>query len=187
MLHSPISGADDGAKMSTERRTLGRAPRRHCLACFASTPVRAQSNEDLEALSKQVEQLYHAGNYKEATAVANRALGLAEQLHGPDHPNVADALSDLALLYKAQSLYDLALPLWTRSLTIRENVLGVDHPDVATSLDDLARLYRSRAKFDPAEPLYQRALAIREKALGPDHLDVGNHPQQLSGDLQRPK
>jgi tetratricopeptide (TPR) repeat protein len=89
------------------------------LACgFASTPIHAQSTEDLKALSKQVEQLYQEGKYKEATALANRALALAEQLHGADHPNVGDTLSDLALLYNAQSLYDLVEPLWPRSLAI---------------------------------------------------------------------
>ena len=50
---------------------------------------------------------------------------------GPDHPNVATSLNNLAELYRNQGKYAEAEPLYKRSLAIREKALGPDHPDVA--------------------------------------------------------
>ena len=92
---------------------------------------------------------------------------------GPDHPNVAPSLNNLAALYRAQGRYADAEPLYKRSLAIREKELGPDHPDVAQTLNNLAELYRAQGRYADAGPLYKRSLAIWEKALGPDHPDVG--------------
>jgi tetratricopeptide (TPR) repeat protein len=88
---------------------------------------------------------------------------------GPDHPDVATSLNNLAALYRAQGHYEEAAPLYQRALAIRERVLGPDHPDVATSLNNLAFLYQAQGRYAEAEPLYQRALAICEEVLGPAH------------------
>ncbi len=80
---------------------------------------------------------------------------------GPEHPDVAYSLNNLAELYRAQGAYAEGEPLYQRALVIRENVLGPEHPDVATSLNNLAELYRAKGAYAEAEPLYQRALAIR--------------------------
>ena len=101
-----------------------------------------------------------------------RALAIEEKALGPDHPDVAVALNNLADLYQAQGRYADAEPLYKRALAIREKTLGPDHPDVAISLNNLAELYRAQGRYADAEPLYKRALAIREKTLGPDHPDV---------------
>ncbi len=85
---------------------------------------------------------------------------------------MAQALNNLALLYKQQGRYAEAEPLHKRSLAIREKALGPDHPDVAGSLNNLAALYDDQGRYAEAEPLLKRALAIYEKALGPDHPDV---------------
>jgi CHAT domain-containing protein/tetratricopeptide (TPR) repeat protein len=93
-------------------------------------------------------------------------------LLGPEHPDVATSLHNLAEVYKATGAYALAEPLMQRALVIREKVLGPEHPDVATSLHNLAELYKATGAYAQAEPLYKRALAIYEKALGPEHPDV---------------
>ena len=82
---------------------------------------------------------------------------------GPDHPDVATSLNNLAVLYDDQGRYADAEPLYKRSLAIREKALGPDHPDVATSLNNLAELYDDQGRYADAEPLYKRSLAIYEK------------------------
>ena len=72
-----------------------------------------------DSLNDEVKRLYDAGKYDRAIVVAKEALEVAENV-GPDHPNVAPSLNDLALLYKAQGLYAKAEPLCKRSLAIRE-------------------------------------------------------------------
>jgi tetratricopeptide (TPR) repeat protein len=123
-------------------------------------------------LNKQGNALLEAGHYTEAQASLERSLAIREKALGPDHPNVAQSLHNLALLYYAQGAYDKAEPLYQRSLAIQEKAFGPDHPDVAASLHNLALLYYAQGAYDKAEPLYQRSLAILEKALGPDHPDV---------------
>jgi CHAT domain-containing protein/endonuclease YncB( thermonuclease family) len=123
-------------------------------------------------LSQQVIQLYQAGRYAEAVPLAQKVLAIREKALGPEHPDVAQALNNLAMLYQAQGDYGRAAPLYQRSLAIREKALGPEHPQVALSLNNLASLYQDQGDYGRAAPLYQRSLAIREKALGPEHRDV---------------
>jgi tetratricopeptide (TPR) repeat protein len=109
------------------------------------------------------------GRLEDAEVHLSRTLGIREKALGPDHPDVATALNNLAELYHSQGRYAEAEPLLQRSLGIREKALGPDHPDVAGSLNNLAGLYDAQGRYAEAEPLLQRSLGIREKALGPDH------------------
>ena len=68
-----------------------------------------------------------------------------EALYGPNHPNLADSLSNLAILYNQNGAYDKAQPLYERALHIYEAVHGPDHPDVAHTLTDLAVLHLEQA------------------------------------------
>ena len=116
--------------------------------------------------------LTRRARFSEAEPPYQRALAIREKVLGPDHPDVAQSLNNLAALYHEQGKHATAEPLYQRALAIREKALGPEHPDVATCLNNLAELYRARGKNAQAEPLYQRALAIHEKVLGPDHPEV---------------
>ena len=116
--------------------------------------------------------LYELGQYAEAEPLYQRALKIDEKALGPQHPDVARSLNNLALLYYAQGKYGEAEPLYQRGQKIYEKVLGPEHPDLAGSLNNLANLYYAQRKYGEAEPLYQQALKIKEKALGPEHPSV---------------
>jgi tetratricopeptide (TPR) repeat protein len=122
-----------------------------------------------ETIDEKVVRLFDEGEYVKAEGLAEQSLAQAIAKHGPDHPDTAPSLNNLAELYNIQGKYDLAEPLYKRALAIDEKALGPDHPSTATSLHNLAKLYYTQGKYDLAEPLYKRALAILEKALGPDH------------------
>ncbi|MFV2128418.1 tetratricopeptide repeat protein, partial [Micromonospora sp. LOL_013] len=68
----------------------------------------------------------------------NLLLTEAEAALGPDHPEVAERLSDLATAYRDQGRTSEAIPLLQRAMTISEAALGPDHPEVAERLSDLA-------------------------------------------------
>ena len=106
-----------------------------------------------ETLDEQVVRLYGEGKYAEAEPLAKQSLDQSIKKNGPDHPETATSLNNLAALYKAQGKYDLAEPLYKRALAINEKVLGPDHPETATSLNNLAELYKTQGKYDLAEPL----------------------------------
>jgi tetratricopeptide (TPR) repeat protein len=123
---------------------------------------------------------HQRGQYAEAEPLYQRSLAIREKALGPDHPDVATSLNNLALNYRRQGKNAEAAPLYQRSLAIREKALGPHHPDVALSLKNLAALYHSQGKYAEAEPLLQSSLAISEKALGPDHPDVAGSLNNLA-------
>ena len=100
------------------------------------------------------------------------ASKIKESKLGPDHPDVATSLNNLAILYRDMGQYAKAEPLYRRSLKIYESKLGPDHPDVAMGLNNLANLYRDMGQYAKAEPLHQCTLKIYESQLGPDHPDL---------------
>jgi tetratricopeptide (TPR) repeat protein len=104
-----------------------------------------------------------------------------------DHPDVAIALDNLALLCQAQGRYADAEPLHKRSLAILEKAFGADHPNVAKALNNLAALYDDQGRYADAEPLYRRSLAVQEKVLAPDHPDVADSAEQPGGALSSPR
>ena len=77
-----------------------------------------------EVLTSEAMKLYNSGDYAQGVEVAKRALKVAQQNDGPDHPNVALGLSNLAELYEAQKEYAKAEPLYKRSLEILEKRLA---------------------------------------------------------------
>ncbi len=114
-----------------------------------------------EILNKEAMDLFRAGKYDRAELLAQKALEVAEQNVGPDHPDMATSLNNLALLYDTQGDYAKAEPLYKRALAIWEKALGPDHPNVATSLENLAALYRATKRLSEAEELEKRAAKIR--------------------------
>ena len=60
---------------------------------------------------------------------------------GEEHPDTAESLNDLALLYDQMEDYAKAEPLFQQALQIDRKVLGEEHPETATGLNNLAGLY----------------------------------------------
>jgi tetratricopeptide (TPR) repeat protein len=108
---------------------------------------------DWQILNQQVTELYRTGKYESAVLEAKRALEVAENSAGLDHPDVATSLNTLANLHSVQGQYAKAEPLCKRSLAIREKALGPNHPDVAQSLNNLVALYRATDRIKEAEQL----------------------------------
>jgi tetratricopeptide (TPR) repeat protein len=107
---------------------------------------------------------------------------LEQRHYAKEHPDIADRLNGLALLYDTQGKYAEAEPLYLRALAISEKVFGPEHPHVAPILNNLASIYRDQGQYREAGPLYVRSLAIFEKALGPEHPDVATSLNNLASD-----
>ncbi len=102
------------------------------------------------------------GQYAQAQPLFEQTLSIKERSLGPEHPDTATSLDNLASLYKDVGQDVQAQPLYKRALAIREKVLGPEHPDTATSLDNLAELYKDvevnmpRHDHSLSEPYYPR-------------------------------
>ncbi|MGW4823672.1 tetratricopeptide repeat protein, partial [Streptomyces sp. NPDC004227] len=76
----------------------------------------------------------------DALPLAERALHITEATLGPDHPDTALRLNNLARTLSDLGRHADALPLAERALHITEATLGPDHPDTALRLNNLAAL-----------------------------------------------
>jgi tetratricopeptide (TPR) repeat protein len=97
--------------------------------------------------------------YADAEPLEKRALAIREKALGPDHPDVAQSLNNLATLYYSRGRFADAEPLYKRALAIREKALGPDHPDVATALNNLAELYNQQGRYADALSLVRTTIA----------------------------
>jgi tetratricopeptide (TPR) repeat protein len=116
----------------------------------------------------------------EAEGLLRRALAIEEKAFGPDHPNVAIALNNIADALSHMGRNKEAEQLFRRSLAIREKGLGPNHIDVAVSFDNLAVLLGDDNRYSEAEPLARRSLNIRESALGEGHPLIANSLNNLA-------
>lgn len=124
--------------------------------------------EEARKLDAEIRRLYRADKEEEARPLAERLLAIREQALGPDHPDVAESLGILAVLYRSLGEYAKAEPLLRRALAMTEKRQGPEHSDVARPLNSLGGLYAESGQYAKAEPFFLRALAIREKTLAPD-------------------
>jgi hypothetical protein len=73
------------------------------LAALLSAPSVCAEGAGIEwdILNDEVVELYRTGQYARAVVVGKKALKVAEEIVGPDHPSVATSLNNLAGLYRA--------------------------------------------------------------------------------------
>ena len=72
------------------------------------------------------------GRLDEAEPLLQRTLAIRERALGPDHPDTAQSLNNLAELYHSQGRLNEAEPLLQRALAIAEQALGPAHPHTRT-------------------------------------------------------
>lgn len=90
---------------------------------------------------------FRQGKYADAEKAFRAGLKKAEKSDS-NVTVVALLLNNFADVYKAQSKYSKAEPLYKRSLAIKEKALGADRPAVAITLSNLAGLYVEQGKYD---------------------------------------
>jgi tetratricopeptide (TPR) repeat protein len=153
------------------------------LALAAAERIEQQQMTFQEAgrlLFETASYLQDRARYREAEALYRRALAIWEQQLGPEHPNVAHPLNDLAGLYRERGKYAEAEELYQRALAIREQQLGLVHPETAETIHDLAAFREMQGNYQEAFSLYQRAFAIREQVLGTEHPKTRATHQRLT-------
>jgi DNA-binding MarR family transcriptional regulator len=113
--------------------------------------------------------LYKTNRISESEQLLVSALGKSEKGLGPDHPDVAAYLNDLAQLYKNTGRLTEAEPLMVRALAIDEKHFGSEHLRVAIRLNNLAQLYFVTNRLADSADLLKRGLALLRRHLGAEH------------------
>ena len=140
----------------------------------------AQQNDDVDALNAEISKLYGEGRYAEGVPLAQRVLDIRLKAAGPDSPDTAGSLNNLALLQFALGRNAEAESLYKRSLSILEKALGPNHPAVATSLNNLAAVSQATGRYADAAELFLRSLSISDKTLGPGHPNTASTLSNLA-------
>jgi tetratricopeptide (TPR) repeat protein/transcriptional regulator with XRE-family HTH domain len=141
-------------------------------------------DERAAALCSAVGRTLRAGGFAAARPYLERALAIRQRLLGPEHLDIVENLTDLALLLQDQGELAAARSLLEHALAIRERLLDPDDSLVAASLNNLAMLLRDQGELAAARPLLERALEIRERTLGPDDLLTTTSLNNLAVHLQ---
>ncbi len=156
-----VGYAEGGESISdTERGISGRDR--------GSQPGNEAARARCRELNRKVKQLTEAGRYTEAARLAEEAVEASKAAFGPESPEYAIDLGNLASLYMLMHEYAKAKPPIEEATAI-EKLLGDDGPNYAVSLRNLATLYLSMGEYGKAEPLFLQALAILKRF--PNHRD----------------
>ncbi len=92
-----------------------------------------------------------------------RSLAIREKALGPDHPDVAQSLNNLALLYYHQEEYEKAAEAFERIIAIDEKALGPDHPSLAQHMKNYAIILGKLDRNTEAAQWSAKAEAIRKR------------------------
>jgi tetratricopeptide (TPR) repeat protein len=123
--------------------------------------------------------------YAEAKQAYERALGIYEAAFGPDHPDVAICVSNLAEVLRNLGNLAKARQCFECALRIDEAAFGPDHPNVARDVNNLGFVLQALGNLSEARQCFERALRINEAAFDPDHPDVARAVNNLGEVLRK--
>ncbi len=109
------------------------------------------------------------GQSDSAIAIQRRLLAARERVYGPDHPDYAFSLYNLARTLTRAGQFKEGLPLFQRCIEVREKSLGSEHYLVGYAMHSYAVATAQSGDLAGSIPRFERAAAILDAALGPTH------------------
>ena len=120
-----------------------------------------------------------AGDYGKAESLFKEALEISQTVYGPEHPDTAGDMNNLAELYRRTGDYAKAEPLYQEALKIQQKILGPDHPSTAISLSNLTLLELDLGNMQEAKRLAQLEYTAGESAFS-QILSFGSEDQRFA-------
>ncbi len=109
---------------------------------------------DLRSVFEAAEHAAAAGDYLSAERHLREAAAQQEATVGPLHPDLANTLNNLGVVYETLDRPDDAERCYRRAYSIATTSLPVNHPFIATSEKNLRDFCNARGKaFEPRAPL----------------------------------
>jgi Tetratricopeptide repeat len=120
-----------------------------------------------QLLSRAAKFQLETGAFVASRDLLEKALDIAESIHGADHAHVATILTKLSRVLGELDEPE-ALTYAERALAIDMALYGEDHSSVARDYNNIAKVLRKRRDLAGAILNVERALAIDERLYGPD-------------------
>lgn len=114
-----------------------------------------------------------------AEVLLREALTIRTAKQGPNHPETAELLNNLAVTRLQQEDYKEAEALYKQSLAAKRASLGEVHPETASTLENLGGVFYRTGRYDESLAALDQVLAIRRKGLGEDSLQVARTLQNM--------
>ncbi|CAN5301482.1 hypothetical protein BH11CYA1_BH11CYA1_37550 [soil metagenome] len=127
-------------------------------------PAQAASN-NLE----QADLLARAGRFEEAVPLYESSLSGLERLNGPEAPELAECLQNLADAYQSVGRYDDSLRTNWRLVKIGEKILGRIHPDMVSMLLKIAEINDMMGKTEDALHIVESAITTAKQCMQADN------------------
>ena len=99
------------------------------------------------------------GNFRESERIHLQSVAIRRRDLGPDDPDLATCLNNLAFVYTDCFDFLRAEPLFRQALEIMQRAVGRDDRDLSLALNNLGITYVRSGKYSEARPLLERALA----------------------------
>lgn len=131
-----------------------------CMLTFSVTICPAQKWEEYYDST----YLFWGKDWQKAMQLLNKALPLAEEALGNEHPNYAVLLNDLGICYWKSGDFKRAISSFEKSLRIKKVSLGEEDPDYTASLLNLANILHDNNNRLEAENLYLEVIAGYDSA-----------------------
>jgi tetratricopeptide (TPR) repeat protein len=109
------------------------------------------------------------GDHASAITTFEEVLALQTGLLGEEHPDIANALHNLAAAHSGMDDVERAREMYERELAVVESQLGPNDIAVAPPLQGLAMLAAKAGHHDEALALLLRSLVIEKATHGADH------------------
>jgi tetratricopeptide (TPR) repeat protein len=149
------------------------------LSVSTATTVEATQDPLIDAYLKGVD-LYRRGDLDAAIPALRQAVQLSEQRFGPESPELALDLNNLAEALRRQGDLREAERLLRRAHAIDQAQDEADSLAAATTLNNLGLVLAARGDSKAALTAHRAALAAVEKARGNDHPDTARAAYNLA-------
>ena len=139
----------------------------------------SSSNFDCVASNELAQACAEQGRHPEALQHYHKILRQQLKRFGPDHPDVANAKTNIGSVLCLQGKLSEAYAVCEEAVTIHQKVLG-EHPDTAQSIMGVAIVLKEMDKPNEAVKKFNEVLQIQEKALGRSHLEVAKTQDNMA-------
>jgi tetratricopeptide (TPR) repeat protein len=155
-------------------------------SCSTLNNVAFASQAVFNELSNEAIEHYKKGRYKNAESKFLEAIEEAGKSTAKDD-NLYVGLTNLAGMYKMQSKYALAEPVYKRAMLIQQRDFGPNDLKVAVATDNYCDILMRREKYQDAEEYFRKNLALRQKQLPADDSEIGKNMVNLAEALEELK
>ncbi|MBX9688812.1 MAG: tetratricopeptide repeat protein [Candidatus Obscuribacterales bacterium] len=107
--------------------------------------------------------------FDEAEPEFQLCLKACKEAYGPEHPLLAENLSEFSVLYRRKGNFAEAEKLLRQALLIQEKTIGVDTSEFLSTVHRLAAILAEEERYKEADQLYAEIMPKLKARIGPFH------------------